>query len=196
MSATSLATPAKTWTYADYLRLEDQNRYEILEGELLMAPAPNVAHQTISMNLSLLLSRVIRENALGVLFAAPVDVILDESNVVQPDLVFISGARQDIVKDAGVFGAPDLVIEILSPTTQYRDNVMKKDLYERFGVPEYWIVNPGLRSVDILCLEAGKYRLHQEASLDDPKAEKPLVTSPAIPALRLELGEMFAGMVR
>ncbi|MGH7791389.1 MAG: Uma2 family endonuclease, partial [Thermodesulfobacteriota bacterium] len=113
-------------TYEDYLLLpEDGNRYEILDGELNVTPAPTTKHQTISGNLFVILHRYVREQRAGKVFSAPVDVILDYSSIVQPDLIFVSKEREEIITEKNVQGAPDLVIEILSPNTVKIDRLRK-----------------------------------------------------------------------
>ncbi|WP_022948494.1 Uma2 family endonuclease [Methylohalobius crimeensis] len=149
----------KRWTYKDYLRLEDNRRYEIIEGELRdMTPAPSIEHQWCSRNLEFLLLEYARRHQWGYVFDAPVDVILDEANVVQPDIVLVREARRDIIRERGIFGAPDGVVEIISPSSVHYDYIVKKELYEGFGVAEYWIVDPANRSVEVLGLEEGHYR--------------------------------------
>ena len=147
-------------TYEDYVLLpNDRNRYEILEGELTVTPAPSTKHQTASVNLLVLLSQYIKERDLGKLFHAPIDLILESTSVLQPDLLFVSKARQDIITDRAVEGAPDLVIEILSPTTSRTDRVTKAQIYARHSVPAYWIVDPEQQVIEIYLLEADGYRL-------------------------------------
>ena len=101
-------------TYEDYCRAPDDKRYELLNGELMMVPAPNTKHQRILLRLGRELSRLVQEHELGEVFVAPLDVVLSDTDVVQPDVLFISRAREDRITDANVQGAPDLVIEILS----------------------------------------------------------------------------------
>jgi Uma2 family endonuclease len=147
-------------TYEDYVLLpNDGKRYEILEGELSVTPAPSTKHQTASVNLVALLSRHINERDLGKLFHAPIDLILETSSVLQPDLLFVSKARQRIITERAIEGAPDLVIEILSPTTTRTDRVTKAHIYARHGVPAYWIVDPEQQNIEIYLLEADAYRL-------------------------------------
>ena len=147
-------------TYEDYAALpNDGNRYEILEGELAVTPAPSTKHQTASVNLTVLLTQHIKARDLGKLFHAPVDLILESTSVLQPDLLFVAKARQNIITDRAVEGAPDLVIEILSPTTSRSDRVTKAQIYARHKVPAYWIVDPELETVEIYLLNVDSYRL-------------------------------------
>lgn len=143
-------TTARKMTYRDWLAIpKDGFRHEIIEGDWFMSPAPGTPHQQVSMKLSILLGKFILERALGSFFAAPVDVVLSDEDVVEPDLVFVSSVRASILTEKNILGAPDLVIEVLSPTTASVDRGRKRDLYERHGVREYWIVDPDSRTVQI-----------------------------------------------
>ena len=147
-------------TYEDYVLLpNDGKRYEILEGELTVTPAPSTKHQTASVNLLVLLSQYIKERDLGKLFHAPIDLILESTSVLQPDLLFVSKARQRIITEKAIEGAPDLVIEILSPGTSRTDRVTKAQIYARYSVPAYWIVDPEQEVIEIYLQEADGYRL-------------------------------------
>ena len=147
-------------TYEDYAAMpNDGNRYEILEGELAVTPAPSTRHQTVSGNLFFLLTQHVKAHDLGKLFHAPVDLILESASVLQPDLLFVAKARQNIITDRAVEGAPDLVIEILSPTTSRSDRVTKAQIYARHNVPAYWIVDPEQEAVEVYLLNVDSYRL-------------------------------------
>ena len=147
-------------TYEDYVLLpNDRNRYEILEGELSVTPAPSTKHQSASANLFKLLSRHIDDRNLGKLFYAPIDLILESTSVLQPDLLFVSSVRQRIITEKAIEGVPDLVIEILSPSTSRTDRVTKAQIYARHSVPAYWIVDPDEESIEIYLLEVDGYRL-------------------------------------
>jgi Uma2 family endonuclease len=133
----------------DYYDLPDDNlRYEILDGELEMSPSPNVAHQTVSGNLLVVLLSYVRSNALGRVFAAPIDVILAYTTIVVPDLVFVSNERAPLITKRAIEGAPDLLVEILSPSSTRRDRHTKAALYARLGVTHYWILDPEARTLD------------------------------------------------
>jgi Uma2 family endonuclease len=151
------AKPAIRLTYADYCLTPDDERYELLDGELLMAPAPIESHQIAVMELGTLLHTFVKARGLGQVFSAPYDVVLSETDVVQPDLLFVSNERAHIRTPANVRGAPDLVVEILSPSTASRDWRDKLDLYAEYGVKEYWLVDPDARTVTVLLLEAGAF---------------------------------------
>lgn len=141
-------------TYEDLCAMpEDGRRYEILEGELCVTPAPTITHQRISRNLEFLLHRHVTEHNLGEVLDAPVDVLLDRTTVVEPDLLFVARARRAVIAERGVEGPPDLVVEILSPSTALRDRGAKQQLYARYGVAHYWCVDPAARSLTEWVLE-------------------------------------------
>ncbi|TDA66977.1 MAG: Uma2 family endonuclease [Clostridia bacterium] len=130
-------------TYEDYCALpNDGKRYEILEGVLHVAPAPNIRHQRVSRRLELILALYVEANQLGEVFDAPVDVVLSPHNVAQPDLIFVSRGRSQCVTEKNIAGSPDLVVEILSPSTALVDRLTKSQIYARHGVDYYWLVDP------------------------------------------------------
>ncbi len=149
--------PATKLTYEDYRHIPDDERYELLDGELVMSPSPNRAHQRIDTKLGWRLAQFVEERDLGEVYSAPFDVVLSEVDVVQPDLLFVSNERAYIITEDNIRGAPDLVVEILSPSTAERDRTFKRMLYARYGVPEYWLVDPDSRTITILRLDAGVY---------------------------------------
>lgn len=132
----------KKWTYEDYARLDDDYRYEVIEGELVMAPSPLTKHQRISGRLENLLRNFVEKKSLGEVFDAPFDVIFSPHNVFQPDILFISNENMEILTEKNVQGAPELIVEILSPGTAVYDLGLKKEVYERAGVKELWIIDP------------------------------------------------------
>ena len=178
----------KLWTYEDYLRLDAENRFEIIEGELLMAPVPVPYHQAVSRNIEFAMWSYVRKKKLGVVYDAPIDVVLDEHNVLQPDIVFVSKERKNIVGKRAIEGAPDLVVEIVSPSSLGRDTVLKKSVYERFGVKEFWLVYPEMKCVEVLVLEEGRYKLHEEGCLEEGKGS---VSSKVLKGFKLDLREVF-----
>lgn len=143
----------------DYKLLPEGSPYQLIEGELVMTPPPGTLHQIIARNLFIKISALVEKNSAGLLLFAPVDVYFDDENAFQPDIVFVSKQRRDIVKDDGIHGAPDMVIEILSPSTAYYDIKKKYKLYEKFGVREYWIVDPEMKSVELYSLTQGKFQM-------------------------------------
>lgn len=156
-------TRHETTTYQDYLNLpEDGNRYEIMNGELIMVPAPNTIHQDIILNIVEELRKFVKISQKGKLYIAPIDVVLSETNVVQPDILFIAKEHFNIITEKNISGAPDLIIEILSPSTGYYDLVEKKEIYEKFGVQEYWIVDPRKQRVEIYTNIENRFKLIQQ----------------------------------
>ena len=157
----------KRYTYDDYLKTPDDKRYELIEGELLMTPSPITNHQRISGRIDFELRKFVLENDCGEVFYAPYDVYFDDENVVQPDILFISKERLNIIGEKNLRGAPDLVIEILSESNAYRDLIQKKKLYAKYGVKEYWIVVPGEKTIDIHILKDKTYQLYKTLGEDD-----------------------------
>jgi Uma2 family endonuclease len=158
-----LEQQTKRWTYEEYYRLDDERRYEIIDGALHDAPAPDTWHQDASRKLFRIIDRFVTANNLGDVFYAPVDVVLNGENTVQPDLVFVARARTGIIQRRAIFGVPDLLVELVSPSSVRRDRYDKRALYARFGVKEYWIGDPANKSLEILTLESGQYELHCSA---------------------------------
>jgi Uma2 family endonuclease len=175
---------ARRWTYEEYYKLDDGQRYEIIDGDLLMAPSPDVWHQDWLSNLHFLLRLYFAKRKAGRLFIAPFDVVLDSENTVQPDLVFVAAANKGIIEKRAVFGAPDLLVELLSPSSIRRDRHVKKALYARFGVKEYWIGDPANRTMEILTLRDGRFQPHCAAK------EKGTLVSRVLPGLELDLADI------
>src|SRR2546422_11425878 len=162
--AAVLEKQTRRWTYEEYYKLDDDQRYEIIDGNLLMAPAPDTWHQDWSREISLLLVTHVKRHKLGKVFMAPVDVVLDPENTVQPDIIFVAAANAGIIQRRAIFGVPDLLVELVSPSSVRRDRYDKKALYARFGVKEYWIGDPANKALEILLLKEGQYALHSSAS--------------------------------
>ena len=175
----------KACTYGDYLTLDDETRYEIIEGELTVVPAPSTEHQDISRNLEFILWGYVKKNGLGVMYHAPVDLVLDEQNVVQPDIVFISNKNRAIIQKQAIKGTPDLLIEILSPSSAKRDRCFKKALYEKFKVEEYWLVDPKHKRIEVFLLQKDQYTPYLSAS------GKGTIRSNVIQGLEISLSEVF-----
>lgn len=151
-------TPTFKFTYEDYRNAPGDKRYELLDGDLVMTPAPGRAHQRTSRKLTMLLGGLVTLTDFGEVFAAPFDVVLSNTDVVQPDLLVVSHKRAHIVTEENVQGAPDLVVEILSPSTAERDLTFKRSLYAKYGVQEYWLVDTDARTITVLSLEGHRYR--------------------------------------
>lgn len=155
-------THRKVFTYQDYLDLpDDGKRYEVINGELIMTPAPYTIHQKTSRRIIEEFIDFLKNNPMGEVLYAPVDVVLSETNVFQPDILFIANENSKIITEKNVIAAPDLVIEILSPSTGYYDLTEKKDIYAEFEVKEYWIVDPKKQWIEIYTNKNGKFKLIQ-----------------------------------
>jgi Uma2 family endonuclease len=182
--AATLEKQAKRWTYEEYYKLEDDQRYEIIDGQLLMAPAPDTWHQDWLNKLNILITLYVSKKHLGRLFIAPVDVVLDQENTVQPDLVFVAASNLGIIQRRAIFGTPDLLVEFVSPSSVRRDRYEKMKLYARFGVKEYWIGDAANHSLEILTLVKGRYELRCSAE------EKGKLSSLVLTGLRFDLAEV------
>jgi Uma2 family endonuclease len=173
------------FTYRDYLHLPGDKRYEILEGELRVVPAPTVYHQQVSRNLVLELCRHVSDRCLGQILYAPCDVVLTDDNVVQPDILFVAADRQGIIGEGAIQGPPDLVVEILSEGTASVDREIKRKLYAKCGVREYWIVDPAAKTVEVLGWEVSGYTTVKIVP------ETGGLFSPVFPELNLPLQAIF-----
>jgi len=157
-------------TYEDYLKTPEDSRYELIEGELIMTPSPIPKHQSVSGKIFIPIKLFTNENDLGEVFYAPLDVYLDEHNCLQPDILFVSKKRLSIIAEKNIRGAPDLVIEIVSDSSAYRDLMQKKRLYAKFGVREYWVVLHLEATIEVYVLKNRhfekwkEFRMEQELS--------------------------------
>ena len=186
----SVVNPDIRFVYEDYKALPESmaKRYELLDGEILMVPAPTTTHQILSRNIAYLLHGFVRQHALGTVLSAPIDVVLGEGDareIVQPDVLYISTARASTILIAEICGAPDLVIEVLSPATETRDRTYKKHLYGRYGVHEYWIVDPSSETI-VVYRSAG-------VKFEDPTTYRTVDTlkSPLLVGLDIGVREVF-----
>ena len=167
---------------------EDGLRHELIDGEHFVTPTPKRKHQAISMNLSGMIWAFLQQHPVGRVFTAPFDVIFSEFDVVEPDLVFISRERMtEIETSPWVRGAPNLAVEIGSESTRKRDETTKKRLYERFGVEEYWIVDPELDTIKVYRRVGDRYERAAELSLE----ANDVLTTPLLPDLRIALVKVF-----
>ena len=158
----------RRWTYEDYLRLpEDGYRYEVVWGELTMPPSPTSGHQRALGNLFSTLLQHVRAGDLGAVYMAPLDVVLAEQNVLQPDILYIAKERLNIVTEANVTGSPDLVIEVLSPGTAALDRGRRMDAFAAAGVPYCWLVDPRSRTFEVYELREERYAMVQRFVEDE-----------------------------
>ena len=188
-----MALGRRKLTYEDYVRLPeppDARRYEILDGVIYVSPSPVPRHQEVSLNLERVLDAYIRRHHLGKLYHAALDVLLHEHTIAQPDIIFIAAGREQIITDRAIEGPPDLVVEILSPSTARRDRGLKARLYARFGVPHYWIVDP--RAETLSTYEPSAAATARARSF----IKAAVATSPPFPGLRIDLGAIWPQPLR
>ena len=180
-----MTNPRVKFTINDYLTTPDDKRYQLLDGELILAPSPTTKHQRVSRNLFWAVGGFVMSHELGEVFFAPYDVFLSDE-VTQPDVLFVSNARSGIITEANIQGAPDLVVEVLSPGTARYDQGYKRTLYYRHGVREYWLVDPDTETVEVLT--EGDEALTLAGTYNRGEA----LTSPLLPGLSIDLGPVFA----
>ncbi len=172
-------------TYEDYCLLpNDGKRYEIIDGELIVSPSPARAHQKIVTALVYYLVDFVRKRRLGEVYVAPFDVVFSQFDVVEPDVLYISNSRSSILTRANVQGAPDLVVEVLSESTEKVDRTTKLKLYARFGVSEYWIIDPVACTANIFRSQRESLELAQRLSPTDS------LTSPLLPSFSVSLQQL------
>lgn len=175
------------WTYKDYAALpDDGRRYEVVNGVLFMAPSPGGAHQDATSRFNYYLLTNVEFAGLGKVRLAPFDVELAPNVVVQPDVLVVLNASREKITESRIVGAPDLVIEVSSPSTANYDRREKYDAYARAGVPEYWIADPASHTVEVFVLEAGRY-----VSLGVFRGQATL-PSQVVPGLGVRVEQCFA----
>ena len=175
------------FSYEDYRNLPESetNIYELIHGEFVMIPSPITYHQEISRNIEYFLWDFVRKNNMGYVYLAPFDVVFSKENVVQPDILYISKERSKIITENNIQGAPDLIIEILSKSTAERDKTLKKTLYAKYGVKEYWMVDPKTKTVEVLRLQKTGY------TMDRIYKKNETLTTSLLEDLRIDLKEVF-----
>jgi len=175
-------------TYDDLLLLpDDRMRHEIIDGEHYVTPSPNLRHQVIVGNLYLVMATYLETHPLGRIFLSPLDVIFTEFDVVEPDLLYVSHDRDDALTGTHVRGVPELVIEIASKGTRRRDETIKRRLYERVGVSEYWLVDPKVDVVRVYRREHHGFGRAEELSSDAGA----VMTTTLLPGLEIPLARIF-----
>lgn len=183
---TAAIDTSKTWTADEYLQLEENPNQQLINGKLIMSPSPSLIHQKVLK----ILTRIIDEHAIkkgDEIFFAPMDVHLDQKNVPQPDLVYVLKKNLAKLSDRGIEGAPDLIVEIISPSNSYIDRYEKKSLYQQFKVKEYWIIDPGNLTLEVYQLVNKEYKMAQYL------VKKGEVKSPLLKDLKLVLEAVFEG---
>lgn len=182
-----MSTLTRPLTYADLKRLREtsKDRLELIEGEIIVSPSPSPVHQRVARRLNRILERVVIDSGLGEYFSAPLDVVLTDGTIVQPDIVVVFRERSGIITDDGIEGSPDFVAVVLSPTNRAYDRLVKRGLYALHGVPEYWLVDPERKHVTIYSdLVDGRYRSEHVAG--------DTAVSATIPGLSVNVAALFA----
>ena len=190
MEPASDRDPRLKLTYDDYLLFpDDGKRHEIIDGEHYVTPTPTIRHQEISGRLYLLIGNWLREHPVGRIFFAPLAVICSNVDVVEPDLLYVSNERSaELLGGTHVTGAPDLVIEIASPRTRKRDETIKRRLYARFPVQEYWVVDPAIEVIRVYRRAGDVFARAQELS----REAGDVLSTPLLPGLDIPLARVFA----
>ena len=176
-------------TYDDFVRFpEDGKRHELIDGEHYVTPSPNTKHQRVLGNLHLTIGAWLEDHPIGKVFLAPYDVVFSQFDVVEPDLVYLSNERAaQVITPLHARGTPELVVEIASKGTRKRDDTIKRRLYERMGVSEYWIVDPMSDTIRLYRRDAERFGRPLELS----REAGDVLTTPLLPGLDLPLARMF-----
>jgi Uma2 family endonuclease len=186
------ASPAVKLTYDDFLLFpDDGKRHELIDGERFVTPSPNTKHQVICGNLHWLLRSYVREHPIGRVFFAPFDVVFSAFDVVEPDLLYMShGRAQQILTDLNVQGVPELVVEIASKSTRKRDATIKRRLYERVGVSEYWVIDPAIEAVRMYGRTSGGTGFARPIELSRERGDE--LSTPLLPGFTPTVDRVFA----
>ena len=173
----------KRLTYSDYVQMTppDSGQYQLIQGELVTMTSPNTRHQRIIRLLTKSLETYLEKSPLGEIFLSPMDVVMGEGEVYQPDILFILESNQKIIEDTKINGIPDMIVEVLSPSNAYYDLVVKKKIYEQCGVKEYWIVDPLQNTLDLYVLQNSKFQHKIQIE------KKGKISSEIFPGLDLDL---------
>jgi Uma2 family endonuclease len=173
------------FTYEDYVLLPEDRRYEVIDGELYLTPAPTPYHQIVKRRIEQHLLEHVQSRGLGEILDAPCDVVLSRFDVLQPDIFFIAAGRLSIMGEKYISDAPDLVVEVLSPGTRKRDRVFKPKRYARFGVREMWIADPDRKTIEVFVNAEEGFRAQALYRGDD------VLRSPLLPGLEIPLARVF-----
>jgi len=184
-----LSTKKKRYTYQDYQELPEGAPYQLINGDLVMTPSPSTYHQLISSRLEWELLKL-KVKVSGEVIHAPIDVYFFETETYQPDILFITKERLNIIGEQRIEGAPDLIMEILSPSTAYYDLKAKMRVYEKSGVREYWVIDPMEKSIEIYQNKECSFALAEKAILQS-KSGKGSVSSRLFNQLKIDLKTVF-----
>ena len=182
---------AKKITYQEFKEMEfdenDTSWYELINGELVRKHSPTISHQNIADNILIAMKTYARQKKLGKVFSAPLDTVLDDGNVYHPDVLFVKKDRYHILDETEevIIGAPDLVVEVLSKSTAIYDRGDKKDIYEKYGVREYWLIDPKSKTIEVYNFESERFRLKQLAD------ETGTAHSEVLEGFKIELAKIF-----
>jgi Uma2 family endonuclease len=177
-----------TWKEFREMEIDEQDNsiYELINGILMRRTSPILPHQRVSKKLDKAFGNFLDKHPIGEHYPAPTDVFLDDNNGIVPDFSFVSKVRSFLLEnDEYISGAPDIIVEIISPGTVKRDRVEKKELYEKFAVKEYWLIDPANKSVEIFTIEENKYELKLFLEAEDK------LTSDLLPGFEMELTDLF-----
>ena len=181
-----VATGAKIkFTYEDYCNAPEDKRYELHDGDLVVVPSPKEQHQDSVGSLYYFLRAFVQRGELGRVYIAPFDIVFSNHDVVQPDVIFVSNEKRDIITPDNIQGAPDLVIEVLSPSTAHRDRTFKRALYARHGIREFWLVDTDAHTIEVLRLEEEGY--HTVGTYNAGQT----LTSPTLTGFTLNIDDIF-----
>ena len=181
-----VATGARIkFTYEDYCNAPEDKRYELHDGDLVVVPSPKGRHQDSVGSLYYFLRAFVQGRELGRVYIAPFDIVFSNHDVVQPDVIFVSNEKLDIITADNIQGAPDLVIEVLSPSTAHRDRTFKRALYARHGVREFWLVNTDAHTIEVLQFEEESYHTVGTYSAGQT------LTSPTLTGFSLRIDDIF-----
>ena len=173
------------FTYEDYLLLPEERRYEIIDGDLFTTPTPGPPHQRVVGNLYLRLCRYVEGHHLGEVLLAPCDVVVSPTDIVQPDLLFVAVDRASIIGEKFISAAPDLVVEVLSPSTEDRDRTLKTKLYARAGVRELWIADTKEKTIEVFTNSGDGFRREAMFGVGT------VLRSALLPGLEFPIAEVF-----
>jgi len=174
--------------YHDYALFPESGskQHEIIDGEHYMTPSPTTKHQRVSRNMVWIIESFLRENRYGEILSAPFDVILSDNDIVVPDIVYVSQKNIHLLTEENIKGIPDLIIEILSPSHRKRDRILKRDLYEKYGVREYWLIDPDKEQVEIYTFSCDRFLPPTVYNRDQ------VIKTEIIPGLEIDVKGIFS----